>query len=192
MSNEISELISDEDLPTSVWLTRANDRVLALIDDCARKRISDYSKRVGVKTAVMPSAAIDQLIVVTNSLLMLKDLCGLYNVKTNLTGTCSIAAHIFMNTFVSAKLDGQLSDLAPESLFGESDTADSAVAAGDNEINGQSIVNSALDTTFNATAGITNAVTAGAGKRVIEGAANAYLVRRLGEVCISFLRPIQP
>ena len=182
-------------MPAAAWLTRCDDRVLAVIDACARQRIHDYSLRVGMKTAIMPSGAIDQLIVIVNSLLLLKDLCALYNVKTTPAGTCSVAAHIFMNAFVAAKLEGQISDYAPDSVFGWSDAADTAATtgadAGTAATGSQSTLAAAMEAITGSAGSAVSAVTLGAGKRAAEGLANGYLVRRLGSVCIRYLRPIR-
>ena len=196
LRTEITELIQDRDMPAAAWLTRCNDRVLAIIDTCAQERISSYSYRVGLKTAVMPSGAIDQLIVIFNSLLMLKDLCALYNVKTTPAGTCSVAANIFMNAFVAAKLEGQISEFAPDSVSGLSETADSAATtgadAGTAATSGQSTLAASMEAITGSAGSAVSAVTLGAGKRAAEGLANGYLIRRLGSVCIRYLRPIQP
>lgn len=179
LEREIRELTADREMGTAAWLSQCNDRVLKLIDECARKRVKDYSLRVGMKTAVMPSGVVDLLIVVANSLLMLKDLCSLYNVRTSPWGTCSIAFHLFTNAFVATRLEGQISDYAPETFFGDGDPFTDPTA-----------LNAATDTIAGSIGTAFSAVTLGVGKRVAEGTANAILVGRLGEVCIRYLRPI--
>jgi hypothetical protein len=151
------------------------------------KRARDYALRVGVKTALMPTSMADMLIVVTNSLLMLKDLCALYNVRTTPLGTCSLAGQLFMNAFVAARLEGQLSAFAQEANGAIQDAMAIAPSAAD-VVNSTEALNSVMGSVVGKA--VTTA-TIGVGRRVAEGTANYVLVRGLGSACIKYLRPIQ-
>ena len=101
-----------------------------------------------------------------------------------------------MNAFVAAKLEGQISEFAPDSVSGLSETADSAATAGADAgtaaTSGQSTLAASMEAITGSAGSAVSAVTLGAGKRAAEGLANGYLIRRLGSVCIRYLRPIQP
>lgn len=184
LRGDVQELLTVDDLSAEAWLSRFDMRVLALMDECAKKRVHDYAVQVGLKTALMPTSMADMLIVVTNSLLMLKDLCALYNVRTTPLATCSLAGHLFMNAFVAARLEGQLSSLAQEadSALRTAFTASAGDAA--NAAGAASAVVGSLGK-------VVTTATRGAGRRFAEGGANYILVRRLGDACIRYLRPIQ-
>lgn len=187
LRGDIHQLLSDDDLPLDSWLAAFDRRVLALIDELAKKRVRDYALRVGVKTALMPTSMADVLIVVTNSLLMLKDLCALYNVRTTPVGTCKLAGHLFMNAFVAARLEGQMNAFAQEAT-GAIQGAMNITPSAEDVAASAGAVSGAVGTALN------NAVASaaiGAGRRVAEGTANYVLVRGLGSACILYLRPIQ-
>jgi uncharacterized membrane protein YcjF (UPF0283 family) len=186
LRGDVQELLSVDDLSAEAWLSRFDMRVLALMDECATKRVHDYALQVGLKTALMPTSMADMLIVVTNSLLMLKDLCALYNVRTTPLATCSLAGHLFMNAFVAARLEGQLSTLAQEADSALRNAFTASASAGDaaNAAGAASVVVGSLGK-------VVTTATRGAGRRLAEGGANYILVRRLGDACIRYLRPIQ-
>jgi hypothetical protein len=128
----------------------------------------------------------DMLIVVTNSLLMLKDLCALYNVRSTPLATCSLAGHLFMNAFVAARLEGQLSSLTQEADSALRNAFTAPTTAGD-AVNAAGAAGVAVGSLGK----IVTTATRGAGRRFTEGGANYILVRRLGDACIRYLRPIQ-
>jgi uncharacterized membrane protein YcjF (UPF0283 family) len=172
LRSDISDLLSGDALPAESWLSRFDARVLAVVDECAIQRVHTYAIQTGVNTALMPTSMADVVIVVTNSLLMLKDLCALYNVRTTPLGTCSLAGRLFMTSFVAARLEGQLSSLAQEAER----AVTASISPGD---------------AVNAAGKILTTATMGVGRRVAEGVANYMLIRRLGDACIQHLRPIQ-
>lgn len=194
MEEEIRALLYDQDLTAAKWIARCDNQIFSPIDECARKRVRMYALRVGAKTAAMPSGVADVLIVIVNTLLMLKDLCALYNVRTTPWGTCSLAGQLFMNSIVAARLEGQMSKWASgarlESTEGLSkipelnsshEAANSATEA----------VSQGADSLLSTATQIGSSVLAGAGKRVAEGTGNLFLISRLGESAISYLRPIK-
>ena len=170
LRGDVQDLVGGEAGSTEAWLSTFDMRVLSVMDECANRCVRNYATQVGLKTALVPSSMADMLIVVTNSLLMLKDLCALYNVRTTPFATCSLAGHLFMNTFVAGQLEDQLKPLAEEAA-------------------------SALENTLTSLAGdvgkVAATVTVGVGSRAAEGMVNYMFVRRLGTVCIKYLRPIQ-
>ena len=171
LRGDVQDLVGGEAGSTEAWLSTFDMRVLSVMDDCANECVRKYAWQVGLKTALVPLSMADMLIVVTNSLFMLKDLCALYNVRTTPFATCSLAWHLFMNTFVAGQLEDQLDPLAEEAATAFGNALPSWVAGGVGKV-----------------AGI---VTVGVGSRATEGVVNYMFVWRLGTVCIKYLRPIQ-
>ena len=195
LRDDIQELLRTDDLSAQSWLSRFDGRVLSLMDECARTRVHAYALQVGFKTAVMPTSMADMLIVVTNSLLMLKDLCALYNVRTTPMATCSLAGHLFINAFVAARLEGQLSSFAREAdtaLRGAIplDATDAASSAGD-AVSTTDFAAGAISTVASYAGSVVTSATFAVGRRSAEGLANYILIRRFGDACIRYLRPIQ-
>ena len=120
----------------------------------------------------------------------------LYNVKTTPAGTLSVAVHIFMNTFVAAKLEGQISDFASGNVFDLSNAENSAAMAGvdadTTETSVQSTAAAAIPTIAGSLGKAASIATLGLAKRGAEGGTNLLLFRKLGFVCIQYLRPIKP
>ena len=175
LRGDVRDLVGGDAFSTKAWLEHFDMRVLSVMDDFANKCVTKYATQVALKTALVPSSMADMLIVVTNSLLMLKDLCALYNVRTTPFATCSLAGHLFMNTFVAGQLEDQLKPLAEEAASALGNALPSWVARGVGDV----------------AANLTQSATAEVGKRVAEGTVNYMFVWRLGTVCIKYLRPIQ-
>ena len=170
LRGDVHDLKVGDDLSPEEWLSTFDMRVLSVMDDCANECVRKYAWQVGLNTALVPLSMADMLIVVTNSLLMLKDLCALYNVRTTPFATCSLAGHLFMNTFVARQLEDQLEPLAKET----------ATALGN-----------VLTSLAGGVGKVAATVTVGVGSRAAEGTVNYMFVWRLGTVCIKYLRPIQ-
>jgi len=150
----------------SKWIEDCDSLFVKKIDDFASQRVSDYSKRVGIKTALCPTGFLDALIVIVNSLLLVEELCRLYNVRANWRNSAFLAARLVFNTFISAKLERGL-DNTTNSFSEELALASTSLG-------------SAFSKLF-----------LGVGKRMVEGAFNYFLINRLGHATMRYLRPIK-
>ena len=150
----------------SKWIEDCDRLFVKKIDDFASQRVSDYSKRVGIKTALCPTGFLDALIVIVNSLLLVEELCRLYNVRANWRNSAFLAARLVFNTFISAKLERGL-DNTTNSFSEELALASTSLG-------------SAFSKLF-----------LGVGKRMVEGAFNYFLINRLGHATMRYLRPIK-
>jgi uncharacterized membrane protein YcjF (UPF0283 family) len=150
----------------SKWIEDCDSLFVKKIDDFASQRVSDYSKRVGIKTALCPTGFLDALIVIVNSLLLVEELCCLYNVRANWRNSAFLAARLVFNTFISAKLERGL-DNTTNSFSEELALASTSLG-------------SAFSKLF-----------LGVGKRMVEGAFNYFLINRLGHATMRYLRPIK-
>lgn len=84
------------------------------LDELAAARIRYWSNRTALATAISPNGLADMLATMYCSFSMLGDLCTIYHLRTNNTGTAILLVRIFLNAYLA----GQLNDL--ESMTGES------------------------------------------------------------------------
>jgi len=181
---------SDED-----WIQSFSDSVLPFFDDCARNRIQQYAKQVGVRTGLMPTGAIDLLIVSSNSLAMLGDICLLYGVSATRFGMCSIGMRIFMNTFVAARLEGQIDMFVKTASAGNdggsmgTGTSEAVLEAKKDLV--ASFFSEGTSSIFSSMASALSSVTFSVGKRAAEGFGNYLLCLRFGDSCVKLIRPVR-
>ena len=143
----------------SEWIDDFSAKFLFILDKCADKKIRYYMWRVGMKTAIVPNALIDTLVVLYCSLAMLGDLCKIYNLKMDKLSTAVVLGRIFIYGYIAGEAEE-----ATESLVEELTTRLSQGL-------GQKTVNAIAP-------------------KAIEGAANAFLVRRLGKTAKKLLQPV--
>jgi len=163
---DIADLKESDSAGRSKWIEDCDSLFVKKIDDFASQRVSDYSKRVGIKTALCPTGFLDALIVIVNSFLLVEELCRLYNVRANWRNSAFLAARLVFNTFISAKLEKSLDNTAN---FFSDELALASTSLGN-----------ALSKLF-----------LGVGKRMVEGAFNYFLIKRLGHATMRYLRPIK-
>jgi uncharacterized membrane protein YcjF (UPF0283 family) len=95
-------------------LSQFQSEFQAKLDELAASRIRYWSNRSALATAISPNGLADTLATLYCSFSMLGDLCTIYNLRTNNTGTALLLARIFLNAYLA----GQLNEL--ESVTGES------------------------------------------------------------------------
>jgi len=166
LASNISFLIKPDHSGKAKWIEDCDRLFVEVIDRPARQCVTNYSKRVGLKTAISPTGLIDSLIVVTNAVFMVEDLCRLYHVKTGRVQAIFLTGRICFSTFVSAKIEDRVDEIA-DTFF------DGAIA---------SIPEMSKEVFARITMGLL--------KRTAEGAVNMALFFRLGTATISSLRPI--
>lgn len=193
--SECQRLLSDREHSDESWIRKFRDSVLPFFDDCARKRIEQYARAVGVRTGLMPNGTIDLLIVSSNSLALLGDVCEIYGVRATRVGMLSLAAQIFMNTFVAARLEGQIDRFVTDISkpgSGGADTKETGDVAAEAKAElvaslfgegTQSVLSSVVD-------GLSKVVF-NVGKRAAEGFANYILCLRFGDSCVKYIRPVK-
>lgn len=187
-------LLSDIERSDESWTRLFHDQILAFLDDCARNRIRQYAKIVGVRTGLMPTGAIDLLIVSSNSFALLGDVCVLYSVRASRLGMLTLAAQIFMNTFVAARLEGQINALVKSTQDGTGRAAVENAVAADTEVNTTLIstfFGEGSQSIFSSVASGLSKVAFDVGKRAAEGFGNYVLCLRFGDSCVKLIRPIK-
>ena len=86
------------------------------LDSAATSICKSYAKKVAFKTAVSPLSLLDNVIVLSLSLLMVKDLMILYNLRMNLTGSGYILLQAIGQTYIAGELQDMTESLA-ESIY---------------------------------------------------------------------------
>jgi uncharacterized membrane protein YcjF (UPF0283 family) len=167
LRGNIRFLLESEGAGRAKWLEDCEQKFIRLVDDIAKRRVADYAKRVAVKTAVMPTGFFDSLIVASNAVFLVEELCKCYYVRTSLGNSLLIVIRLVFSTFVSARLEDRI-DAATDSLF------DGALS---------SIHEMAKEAFAKVTLNIL--------KRTAEGTINYALFYRLGGAAILYLRPIR-
>lgn len=187
-------LLFDIERSDESWTRLFHEQILAFLDDCARNRIRQYAKTVGVRTGLMPTGAIDLLIVSSNSLALLGDVCVLYSVRASRLGMLTLAAKIFMNTFVAARLEGQINALVKSTQEGTGKAAVGNTVVADTEVNTTVIsafFGEGTQSIFSSVASGLSKVAFDVGKRAAEGFGNYVLCLRFGDSCVKLIRPIK-
>lgn len=167
LRDNIRSLLEKEGVGKAKWLADCESLFIAMLDRCAKKRVSDYAQRVAIKTAMMPTGLGDSLIVCANAVFLVEELCRIYFVRTSLGNSALLAARLAFNTFISAKLEDRIDEV--------SDTLFEGAIGGCAEIWKE----------------IVGKVALGVLKRATEGTANLVLFYRLGSAAIVMLRPIR-
>ncbi len=170
LKSNVKALLKSENAGQSRWIEDCERLFVAVIDDAAKRRVKSYVKRVGVKTAICPTGLVDSLIVTTNSVMMVEELCRLYGVRTNRWQSILLTWRIFYFAFVSAKLEEKIDkiDKVADSLF-----------------------EGALSSVPETAKEVCAKLSMGLLKRAIEAGVNMALFYRLGTATIMFLRPIK-
>lgn len=167
LKSNIATLLKKDHSGKVKWIEDCERLFVKTIDGCAKRRVSDYARRVAVKTALSPTGLLDTLIVVVNAVFMVEELCRLYYVRTSRLHSILLAAQLVFSTFISARLEDRVDDVT--------DTLFDGVIAGIPEMSKE----------------IFAKVTLGVLKRTAEGTINLAMFYRLGAATMVMLRPIR-
>ena len=167
LKSNIDFLLNGNSSGKTKWILDCENLFISQIDSCAKNRVNTYAKRVALKTALSPIGLIDSLIVAVNSVLMVEELCILYNVRTNRWNSIVLTGKLVFNTFISARLEDQL-DAITDVLF-ENAISNIATLSQD----------------------LFSKISLGVLKRTSEGAVNMALFYKLGAATMLSLRPIR-
>lgn len=149
---------------SQLFIREVNDHFLSKLDQVAKRRIHDYAKQVGTKTAIAPSGVLDAGIVIVHSYLSIGDLCRIYNVRTTKGSILYILGLSLVNMIAASGMEDA------------TDYAASALTQGASVLHGIPFAGDAIK-------GLT--------ARGAEGTANLLLLRKLGYATLRQLRPIK-
>lgn len=149
------------------WLTDFKGKFLAIIDRCVDARIRYYVFRVGIKTAVVPNSLIDTLIVIYSSLMLIGDICKIYNLRMDHLSLVIILGRSVIQSYIASETE-ELS----KSLFEKT-----------------------IEMTQDISQSISHGMVQKVGKiivpKAIEGGVNGFLVWRLGKSAKMMLQPFE-
>ena len=89
------------------WFDRFQHAFQGKLDTVADGRVSYWSNRAMVVTAVSPNGMVDSLSTSFFGFSMIADLCRVYHLKAGRTGTAVLLARVFFNAYLS----GQINDV---------------------------------------------------------------------------------
>ena len=89
------------------WFERFRSGFQGRLDEAAANRVSYWSNRAMIVTAVSPNGLVDSLSTTYFGFTMIADLCRVYNLKAGRTGTAVLLGRVFFNAYLS----GQISDV---------------------------------------------------------------------------------
>lgn len=159
------ELADDSRLATTdIWFAEFAERFQSKLDGLAAERVGYWARRNALVTAISPNGLVDTASVMYLSFSMVGDLCRIYNLRAGRSGTAGLLIHVFFNAYLA----GQLNDL-------ESLTEEGIREAFAGEVASQSLTSTLL-AKFSA--------------KAASGAANYYLLRRLGRFVMRLLQPV--
>lgn len=90
---------------TGEWFARFRDGFQAKLDTAAEARISYWSNRAMLVTAVSPNGLVDSLSTTYFGFAMLADLCRVYNLRAGRTGTAVLLGRVFFNAYLAGQLN---------------------------------------------------------------------------------------
>jgi uncharacterized membrane protein YcjF (UPF0283 family) len=152
------------------WFGDFQTSFQAPLDTAAAGRVNCFARRVAVMTAVSPNTLIDTLLTTYCGLMMLADLCRIYNLRVGRLGTAVLLARVFFNSYVAGQLNEfeSVTSVGLEHLVGRS---------------GLHFGSLGLDAFAGKAIGQ-------AGARIGSGALNYLMLQRLGRYACRLLRPV--
>ncbi|MCC7420487.1 MAG: DUF697 domain-containing protein [Planctomycetaceae bacterium] len=144
------------------WMEEVDSRFLSLLDGVASRVIRAAALSTGFRTASTPTGFLDAALMTAGSVALVRNLCRLYQLKTDRWGTCLVLVHIVGNLVVSSQTEEVVQESSEQ-------------------------LRASLEGMLGTAAG---SVVRFLGSRVAEGTSNAFLLMRLGSVTVRALRPI--
>lgn len=168
------------DRSSAEWLEHFADRIQAPVDGVAARRVRSYALKVGLGTAASRFSILDQVIVLSACLALLKELLSLYGLRPTALQTGLLLARSIVTTYLS----GVLHDVSDHVVEGAEGAG--AGLAEDGLI--QDLVGKLGQGAGEVVGAGVLAPLAG---RTAEGAVNAFLVYRLGSAAVRLIQPLQ-
>ena len=165
-------------LSASEWLEVFNERFQAILDAVAARRVRSHAVRVGIGTAASRFPLLDQAIVLSTCMAMLRELLMLYGLRPTTFQAVQLLAHSVMATYLSGALQDMTDGLAESGPLQDimEDISEGV------EVVGVSLVGPLAD--------LLGPLAGSLAKRTSEGAINGILVWRLGSSAIKQVQPV--
>jgi uncharacterized membrane protein YcjF (UPF0283 family) len=165
------------------WIEKFYAGFQIILDEAAKRRVKSYAIKTGLKTSISAMPLLDNIIMLTMSLLMIKDLSILYHLYLKPTAS----AMILVRAFAQAYLAGEMQDLS-ESLY---DNASKAMPDSSFETLSTYLTEQFGEQLSGQIAQMSSKVSKIIGSKAGEGFINGLLVKRLGYATLKLLRPVE-
>lgn len=164
METARTRLLDDQrPISSDDWLQEFAGHFQGSIDVAAKTRIKNAAVRTGLFTAVTPYGLIDQAIVFSSALALVKDLMQLYQLRPAWGQSASILAKAIVITYISGSLD------------------DATDNVGD-------LIGDRMGEIIGSTGG---AILGKTGAKATEGTLNAFFIQRVGLSTMKMLQPVR-
>jgi hypothetical protein len=161
------------------WIQRFQTDFQEKLDKLAEKRIATYYYTVLTGTAVSPNPTVDQIIVITTCLAIIRDLLQIYQLKPT-TGQSII---ILSRAVALSYIGGNIQEWSRNAT----ETTNEALQLGINSIRNE--LTQIFGTTFVDAIPLIGKAAAPVTAKIAEGTMNALLIQRLGKNIIAQLQP---
>ena len=175
----------DRRLGSREWVNEFIDKIQLPMEALAVERINGYARAAAVKTAISPWPLVDMASIIYNSTLMLTDLAIIFNRRFSRGNTIRILMGMFFSIFIAGQAQEAVN--AIENELGQGLTSGGTDPGGiDMDEHVSSLAESAFEHVGNGALLVAKFST----KKVVEGAANWLLMKRLGRRAVKMLKPI--
>ena len=168
-------------LSATEWLEAFKERFQSILDAIAARRVRAHAVKVGIGTAASRLPLLDQAIVLSTCLAMLRELLVLYGLRPTTFQAGLLLAHSVMATYLSGALQDVTDDLSESGPLPDILEDITEGVEGVEEV-GTSIVGKLAGAT---------PVVGTLVERASEGAVNGVLVWRLGSSAIKQIQPVR-
>ncbi len=169
-------------LSASEWLEAFNERFQAILDGVAARRVRSHAVRVGIGTAASRFPLLDQAIVLSTCMAMLRELLALYGLRPTTFQAALLLAHSVMATYLSGALQDVTDGLSESGPLPDIMEDITEGVEGVEEVGAGIVGNLAAGTA---------PVIGKLFERASEGAINGVLVWRLGSSAIKQIQPLR-
>lgn len=152
------------------WVNDFRDKCQNPLDQAALGIIKNYSRRIGLKSALSPNPLLDTVIVIYGGFSMLTDLCRVYDVRVGPLQTLKLAALVASHSYLAGRIE-DISDSAEDFL---TEKMDAVIRGACSELSGVLAI-----------------ATVGVGARTAQALTNGLIIFKLGRHAQKLLRPVE-
>jgi putative membrane protein len=155
---------------TAEWFATFQERFQSNLDAAAEARITYWSNRAMIVTALSPNSLVDSVSTVYFGFAMLNDLCRVYNLRAGRTGTTVLLSRVFFHAYLSGQVNDfeKLAEEQYEQLFHQ----------------GFQVIG------FGVSSNVVGKLLGKVGAKATTGYLNRVLLARLGKYACRLLRPV--
>lgn len=99
------------------WIESFQASYQSILGEVARRAVSRYSIKIGAATAAAPHPLMDTMLVLMASLRMVRDLCGIYDLRTSNLGAVAIVTRALAHGYLAGQMQ-EITEGAAERITG--------------------------------------------------------------------------